>query len=303
MSLGLAMPLNRRGLLLGIGGAALAQSAWASPRPHLRDNAILSPTDAAAFEAETRGRLGVAIHDLGSGRLSAWAAEERFPLNSTVKFLLAALLLRIVDQGQLRLDDRIRLRSDDIVTWSPVTEQRVGTDMSWAEICAATLQTSDNTAANLLIHRLGGAEACTARLRALDDPTTRIDRLEPELNLRAPNSLLDTTTPAMMLHHLHGFLLADRLRPDSRAQLLDWMVQNQTGDRRLRAGLPADWRVADRTGTSRQGDSATIAMAMPPGRAPVLIAVYMSETGLLMRQMDQIHARIARHIAPRITAR
>ena len=72
-------------------------------------------------------------------------------------------------------------------------------------------------------------------------------------------------------------VLGDALSPESRQQLQRWLVANTTGGRRLRAGLPTDWRVGDKTGTSVT-DANDIGVAWPPNRAPWLVTAYLAES-------------------------
>src|SRR5690606_36871112 len=113
--------------------------------------------------------------------------------------------------------------------------------LSLAQLCEATITTSDNTAANLILRELGGPAALTDFLRSIGDGVTRLDRLEPELNEASPGEDLDTTTPRAMARTLRTLLLGDVLSPPSREQLAAWLKANTTGGRRLRAGLPSDW--------------------------------------------------------------
>lgn len=241
----------------------------------------LEPGDLArhveALERVHGGRLGVCIVDVASGRRVAHRAGERFPMCSTFKTLVAAYVLARVDRGEERPDRRIVFGHRDLVSHSPVTERHLGGDgMTLDALCHATLTTSDNTAANLLLSTFGGPSALTAWLRTLGDETTRLDRIEPDLNQVAPDDPRDTTTPAAMLATFRVLTLDNVLSPASREKLVDWLVANTTGGKRLRAGLPAGWRVGDKTGSSGPpyGVSNDVGIAWPPSGGPLLMAVY-----------------------------
>ena len=241
--------------------------------------AFANDASAALADLERRngGRLGVAALDTASGRPTGWRSDERFPICSTFKFLAAALVLSRVDRGDERLDRRIVFSAKDLVTYSPVTQDHVGTGgMSVAEICEAAVTLSDNTAGNLMLASFGGPAALTAYARTLGDGLTRLDRIETALNEAAPGDPRDTTTPNAMLGDMQRLLVGDALSADSRQHLADWLVAGKTGAKRVRAGLPADWRVVDKTGTGGNGTANDIAIAWPPGRAPILVAVYFT---------------------------
>jgi len=229
------------------------------------------------LERRNGGRLGVAALDTASGRQTGHRSDERFPLTSTFKFLAAALVLARVDGGAERLDRRIAFSVSDLVTYSPVTKDHVGPGgMSVAEICDAAVTLSDNTAGNLLLASFGGPPALTAYARTLGDGLTRLDRFETELNEAAPGDPRDTTTPAAMLGDMRRLLTGDALSAGSRERLMGWLLASKTGAKRLRAGLPADWRVGDKTGSGGNGTANDIAIVWPPGRAPILVAVYFT---------------------------
>jgi len=157
---------------------------------------------------------------------------------------------------------------------SPATSKNVARGMTIAELCEAAVLYSDNGAANTLLAALGGPEAMTAYWRSIGDKITRLDDIELKLNI--PDGEHNTTTPFAMLSNLKTLLLGDALSPASRARLLGWMRASTTGVNRLRAGLPAAWQWADKTGTSaeRYGMVNDIGIATPPGRSPILIAAY-----------------------------
>ena len=73
-------------------------------------------------------------------------------------------------------------------------------------------------------------------------------------------------------------VLGNALSASSREQLTGWLVANKTGDTRLRAGLPAGWRVGDKTGTGGDGTTNDVGILWPPGRAPIIVTAYLTET-------------------------
>lgn len=247
------------------------------------------------IEARSGGRLGVAIFDSQSGQTYAYRGGERFSMCSTFKLLASALVLKRVDQGKEQLGRRIRYQKADLVPYSPVTEQHTGAGgMTVGELCEATITQSDNTAANLLLHSFGGPAQLTAYMRASGDKMTRLDRIEPQLNESAPGDPRDTTTPGAMVSSLREILLGKNLSTSGREQLTDWLLANKTGDKRLRALLPAGWRVADKTGTGDKGTANDIGMLLPPGRPPLLVASYLTTAPGTAAARDAVHAQVGR---------
>jgi len=231
------------------------------------------------IERASGGRLGVAVLDTGSGRRAGHREDERFPMCSTFKLLACAHVLARVDRGEERLDRRVVFGAQALVVNSPVTRQHAGGEgMTMAQLCEAAITQSDNTAGNLLLASFGGPKAFTAYARSLGDTLTRLDRTETALNEALPGDPRDTTTPHAMLGNLHKLLLGPALSPASRAQLLRWLEANKTGDERIRARLPADWKVGDKTGAGERGSTNDIGILQPPRRAPILVTIYLTQT-------------------------
>lgn len=252
----------------------------------------------ADLEKRTGGRLGVAVLDTETNISFGYREAERFAMCSTFKALAAACALARVDRGEEKLDRRITFGSEVLLPHSPVTEQHVGGDgMTVAELCEAAVTISDNAAANLLLEGFGGPAGLTSWLRSIGDETTRLDRTEPDLNEAKYGDPRDTTTPATMLETIGKLAFGETLSESSRQQLVDWMVANKTGDARLRAGLPKDWRIGDKTGTSMTGAVSDIAFALPEGRGPILIAVYIGEATVRPTELNPVFAEIGRIVA------
>jgi beta-lactamase class A len=235
------------------------------------------PASFAELEKTSGGRLGVAVLDTGTGERSGHRSGERFPMCSTFKFLLAAAVLRRVDRGKETLDRAITIPPKPLLSNSPLTEPHAGATMTIAELCHAALARSDNTAANLLLERIGGPAGITDFARSIGDPVTRLDRIELELNECRPGDPRDTTSPAAMAADLKAVLLGSVLKSPSRDQLTAWMEANLTGLDRLRAKLPPGWRAADKTGSNGEHTSNDIAVMWPPARPPVIIAAYITQ--------------------------
>jgi beta-lactamase class A len=265
--------MSRR-TLLGVGLAgigALAAGTTALPAhsagPDARDSL-------ARLEEGMRGRLGVYALDTGTGSTLRYRADERFLLCSTGKTLTVAAVLRQSETQPGLLDRVIDYGPSDVLAYAPVTSLHVTEGMTVAALCDAAITVSDNTAANLLVEMIGGPAAVTAFARTLGDDVTRIDRLEPDLNVTTPGDQRDTSTPEQMGRNLRTLVLGDALNDLSRQHFTDLLEANTTGDQTIRAGLPGDWTVGDKTGSGAQGESNDIAVAWPPRRAPLIIAVY-----------------------------
>lgn len=243
------------------------------------------------IEAELGARLGVSVFDTESNRAWEYNSHERFPLSSTFKTLACANLLQRVDAELESLDRRIVFGDDDLVSYSPVTENRTGSGgMSLRELCSATMSVSDNTAGNLVLQAIGGPEALTQFLRSLGDDLTQLNRWETELNEAVPGDPRDTTTPKAMAGLMEKLVLGDVLSTDSRTQLTAWLMGNAVGAALLRAGIPDDWAIGDKTGAGGYGSRSIAAIIWPPSRKPLITTVYITETEA---SFDERNAAIA----------
>ncbi len=256
------------------------------------------PEALAPIELKTGGRLGVYALDVETGKAIEHRADERFAMCSTFKWFLAAQLLTRVDAAQLKLDERIKYSSEDLLEYAPVTKEHVSEgSLTLEQLARAAVTVSDNTAANLLLAKLGGPHSLTQLAGSLADTTTRFDRNEPTLNTNEPNDPRDTTTPRAMVQLMHQVLAGRVLSPASSERLIGWLQACETGKKRLRAGLPAAWAAGDKTGTGERGSCNDVAIALPPNRRPILIACYISEATAPLDVLEAAHADVAREVS------
>ncbi|WP_420105630.1 class A beta-lactamase [Herbaspirillum huttiense] len=287
-----------------LAGAGLISRSWAASLQGASktvDSSALTAT-LSRLEADIGGRLGVSLVDTAGGRHWGYRADERFPMCSTFKFLAAAAVLRRVDEGKEQLARRIVYRQQDLVPYSPTTGKHTGGDgLSLAQLCEAAITLSDNTAANLMLESMDGPAGMTRFVRSLGDELTRLDRNEPTLNEAVPGDPRDTTTPAAMTADLRQLVLGNALTPPSRQQLAQWLVANQTGNKRVRAGLPKGWKVGDKTGTGRLGTANDVGVVWTEKGAPLLFAVYLTENAATDARRDAVHAEVGRLIGQLMT--
>lgn len=230
----------------------------------------------ALLEKSNGGRLGVAVVP-PRGTAFGFRMDERFPMCSVFKWLLAGAVLRRVDTNNDSLLRQVDVPPGPLLGHSPLTEPHVGGSMTVGALCHAAVTQSDNTAANVLLETVGGPSAITQFARTLADPVTRLDRNEPTLNTSIAGDVRDTTSPFAMVADLQKVLLGDGLLPESRQQLTEWMEACQTGLDRLRAGLPHGWRAADKTGSNGEHTSNDIAVFWPPDKPPVIVAAFITQ--------------------------
>ncbi|MFE3026183.1 class A beta-lactamase [Nocardia tengchongensis] len=228
------------------------------------------------LEQQHGARAGVFVIDTGTGRTVGYRQDERFTFNSTFKGLACGALLRAHPLQTGFFDQVIHFTADKLVSASPVTSTRVDTGMTVTELCDAAITRSDNTAGNQILELLGGPQALNDFLRGLGDQTTHLDRWEPDINTDIPGDDRDTSTPAALAEDYRRLVLGDVLAQPERTQLTAWLLANTTGDARIRAGLPADWKTGDKTGSGDYGTANDIAVTWPAGGAAPLVIVVLT---------------------------
>jgi beta-lactamase class A len=257
--------------------------------------ALLATSPLVEIERQRGGRLGVAIWNIDDSYHGGHRIHERFMLCSTYKLLLVAQVLARMDSGHEQLDTRIAFDKSAVLDWAPVTLHHAGQPgMTIEQLCKAAIVSSDNTAANLLMNRVGGPPAVTAFLRNLGDSKTRVDRMEPDLN--HPDGDKDTTTPKAIIQTTHKILLGDVLSSEMRQKLLTWLKASKTGQDGLRKGLPPRWEIGEKTGANGSANN-DIAIIWPGDNEPVLAAVYYENTNIDTPARKQVLAEVGHFIA------
>ncbi|MED0948963.1 class A beta-lactamase Bla1 [Bacillus mobilis] len=231
--------------------------------------------DFSQLEKKFDARLGVYAIDTGTNQTIAYRPNERFAFASTYKALAAGVLLQ--KNSTEKLNEVVTYTKEDLVDYSPVTEKYVDTGMTLGEIAEAAVRYSDNTAGNILFHKIGGPKGYEKALRQIGDRVTMSDRFETELNEAIPGDNRDTSTAKAIATNLKDFTVGNALPDQKRNILTDWMRGNATGDKLIRAGVPKDWIVGDKSGAGSYGTRNDIAIVWPPNRAPIIIAILSSK--------------------------
>ncbi|WP_071715856.1 class A beta-lactamase Bla1 [Bacillus sp. N35-10-4] len=227
------------------------------------------------LEQKFDARLGVYAIDTGTNQTISYRPNERFAFASTYKALAAGVLLQ---QNSIdTLNEVIKFTKEDLVDYSPVTEKHVDTGMTLGEIAEAAVRYSDNTAGNILFHKIGGSKGYEKALRKMGDRVTMSDRFETELNEAIPGDIRDTSTAKAVATNLKDLTVGNALPHQKRNILTDWMKGNATGDKLIRAGVPTDWVVADKSGAGSYGTRNDVAIVWPPNRSPIIIAILSSK--------------------------
>lgn len=272
-------------------GAASSTAPMATTPTTGSARAATSSAAFRALEKDFDARLGVWARDTATGSVVAYNADDRFAFCSTHKAFSAAAVLKAHSLPEL--ETLVRYGTADLVAYSPITAQHVGGGMSLRNVCAAAIQYSDNTAANLLLRELGGPARLQAFLRSLGDTVSDCSRIEPALNTAVPGDVRDTTTPRVWGEDLQKVTLGNVLPEDKRATLVEWLVGNVTGAGLIRSAVPVGWKVGDRTGNGGYGTRNDIAVVWPSTAAPIVMTVMSSRPKKTDTVDDRLVAKAA----------
>lgn len=248
------------------------------------------------LERKFDARLGVYAVDTGTGREVVHNDRERFAYASTFKVLAAGAVLRKHSLGGM--GRTVTYSRDDLVAPSSVTAAHVGNGMTLGALCDAAVRFGDNTAANLLLDQVGGAQGLEDVLEEIGDDVTRMERREPHLNDWVPGATRDTSTPRALADDLRAFVLGDVLGKAERAQLTQWLRTSTTGAGLIAAGVPDGWEVGDKSGAgSTYGTRNDIAVVWPPDAAPIVMAIMSNRTEDEADHDDRLIAEAASVVA------
>ncbi|MFI6785663.1 serine hydrolase [Micromonospora sp. NPDC050276] len=257
------------------------------------------PTRAPSFrqlEKRFGARLGVYAIDTGNGRTVRYRADERFAYASTFKALAVAEVLDETTDSEL--DRVVRYSADDLVTYSPITEQHVTEGMtlrSPTRPCGTATTPPATCCCASSADRRSSRRNCARWGDRVTDPA----RYETELNEARPGDRRDTSTAAALAEDLRAYAVGDALEPADRDVLNGWLRGNTTGGELIRAGVPEGWVVGDKTGAGGYGTRNDIAVIWPPNRAPIVLAVLSSRD---QKDADYDDALIAQAAEVAITA-
>lgn len=294
---------SRRALLLSTAVIPLAAGAPArasTPTSQAPPGSLDRDSGFRELENRYGARLGIYAVNSRTAASVAFRADERFAYCSTFKALAAAAVLG--QRSVPELEEVVHYTRGDLVEYSPVTENHVKEGMTMRALCDAAVRRSDNTAGNLLFDALGGPEGLNRKLRDLGDTVTRMDRVETALNSAIPGDPRDTSTARALAGSLGRYALGDALPADKQRILNNWLAGNATGDKLIRAGLPAGWTVGDKSGAGAYGTRNDIGIVYPPAGHPICMAVLSTRATPDAAHDDTLIAEAARiaieHLVP-----
>ncbi|ARV62867.1 class A beta-lactamase [Nostocales cyanobacterium HT-58-2] len=250
-----------------------------------------------------QGRVGVAITLLETGESVALKANEQFPMQSVYKLPIGMAVMHQVDQGMLKLGQKVQVTRNDFVTarqHSPIRDNHPqGVELNVLDLLRFMVSESDGTACDVLLRLIGGPQFVTKYLHELGINGIVVANTEKELGQNELVQYRNSATPESVIVLLSALHAGRGLRESSRALLLQLMTQTPTGPRRIKGLLPVGTVVAHKTGSSRTVNGVTAAtndvglVTLPNGRH-IAVAVFVSDSKADDSTREKVIAMVAR---------
>ncbi len=291
-------------LICGCSRSARTEVDKLIPRQNLQsDNANLQ-REVQQIAALAKGRVGVSALILESGEtIVSLNAQDHFPMQSVYKLPISMAVLKEVDAGKLKLDQKVPVTKEDYVgshAHSPIRDKYPkGTELTVDELLRFALSESDGTASDVLMRLAGGPQAVQAYLTGLGISEMTI--LDTEKALAGDHSLQyrNYASPAAAIAVLSALHNRRGLSESSQALLLKDLILSSPGAKRLKGELPAGTTVAHKTGTSGTEKGITAAtndigiITLPNGKH-LAIAVFVSDSPANAATRESVIAKIAK---------
>lgn len=322
--------------------ALLACGKEEAPPPAVATDQITPALEQLAEQAKP-GTLGVLMLDLATNQARGVNIDKPLPMQSVFKLPLGIFVMHLADQGKLSLDDKIVLTKDQLSpAHSPIAEKfDEKQDYTIEELIRAAVAVSDNSAADILLKRVGGPQALTRFFQERGVQDFRVDRYEYELQpqsvglpkftgqwiggaaiTEAKKQLPSESQRAALTLYLADprdrlsaragvqiLALLDRgklLSPESTKKMMEILLSTTTGTDRLKAGVPKG-EVYHKTGTGADVEKRNSAtndigiIVLPDGRR-LAVAALLAGSELSPEARAKIIADVARLAATKLAA-
>jgi len=255
------------------------------------------------LESHTEGRIGIFAINTANDHIIEYRSQEIFPTGCTSKVIgVAAVLEKSVSNPSLLLIN-MQYSEEELDDWSPVTRHYVTTGMTVQDLCAASISLSDNTAMNLLLKIIDGVQGMNNFAQSIGNLSFSQDHDWPaEAFSGGVNNYKDASTPKSMVESLYKLTLSEILDQPQRDLLITWLMLSQTGAKRIKASLPQNWIVGNKTGTgATYGSTNDLAIVWPPHHAPIFIGIYYTSDHEQAKKREDIVAEATRILIEEFT--
>lgn len=285
------------------------------------------------------GKAGIAVMKTDGSWMVSYRGDEPMPQQSVSKLWVAISVMDAVDKGQLSLDDQVTLKKSDITLFHQPIAGLIGANgytTTVASLLKRAMTQSDNTANDFLMRRVGGPTAIrdvisAKRLGAIRfgpgerhfQAATAGLTWKPEYSVggafnaarsalpastrkaamdRYVSDPMDGATPAAIARSLARLKRGELLSPQSTRYLLNVMQSTETGRARLKAGVPAGWKLAHKTGTGQDLRNRTagfndVGIMIAPDGTSYAVAVMIADTTAPVPARQKLIQQVASTVA------
>jgi len=282
-------------------GGMNSATAKTSSGPTPAQDAQLSAT-LEKLCATSGGKVSVAVVHIETGKLAAVDGANELPLFSVFKLPLAIAVLKGVEDGRLKLEQKVHIGPDELVVGSRTNSQRwqQPVDLTIKQLLELSIIESDNTSSEKLLQLAGGPSAVTELMRTLE--IAQINIRTTIKDYVATHSNPNTGSALGIVKLLSRLQRGELLQPARSELLIGMMERAKTGLHRLRGNLPAGIIVADKTGSGDPNPKTNAAIStndvglitLPNGRGQLAIAVLLNESTQSDAQQEKLIADLAR---------
>lgn len=210
---------------------------------------------------------GVFLVDVDTGDYLNLNGKQTFAAASTIKVPILVAFFQAVDAGQVQLDETLTLKSNQIVGGSGnFQDDPPGTTYTALEVATATIVTSDNTATNMLIERLGGIDSLNLMFQNWGLTDTALQSPLPDL------TGTNITTPQDLTRLISSIERGELISRRSRDRLLD-IMQATENNALLPQGLGTGASIAHKTGTLNSVLADVGIVDLPSGKRYIAVVI------------------------------
>jgi len=241
------------------------------------------------------GHVGVAAVHIESGRKISISGDQALPLYSVVKLPLAVIVLKEVESGNLKLEQDVMVRREDVAPgWAGNSErwEKAPMNVTVRDLLEFSLVDSDNTSADKLFDLIGGPEALQRRMHALGFRTFKVETSMKQMGRHAVHP--NTGTPEEVVKLLVALQNGTILKPREHAVLFDMMGRATTGAKRIRSGVPGGTELRHKTGTGNNAVNDVGLITLPAKHGHIALAVMISDSKLATADQERAVADVAK---------
>jgi beta-lactamase class A len=269
--------------------------------PELQNPELQTQLEKVASDA--RGQVGAAALVLETGESVSINPHNHFPMQSVYKLPIGMAVMKQVDAGKLKLEQKVAVTKSDFVRvgqYSPIRDKNPnGAEISVSDLLRYAISESDGTASDVLMKLAGGPQVIQAYLTGLKITDMIVLNSEKEIGQDWQTQYKNWSSPGAAVLLLRALYERRGLSESAQGLLLKYMTGSTPGAKRLKGLLPPGTVVAHKTGTSgaEKGITAAtndIGIITLPNNRHLAIAVFVADSRETEATREEVIAKIAK---------